>query len=183
MIKKSLPFWGMVSAVGVSLIALFLSYAPQPQRMAPASGLRVVKSRPAQTVVVDVEGAIEKPGVYELPKGARLIDALVKAGGLSDSADRAFIAKEMNLATSLTNEEKIYVPTYPAAAGSEGQAYDELVHVNTASKTQLELLPRVGAVTAQKIIDNRPYGSLTDLVTKRVLSPAAFTEIAGLIVL
>lgn len=130
-------------------------------------------------IVVDIEGAVEKPGVYELSRSSRLINALKTAGGLSEYADRFSIAKSLNLAKSLTSEEKIYIPF---KTESESVA-DELINVNTASQTELELLPNVGEVTAGKIIEGRPYLMLEELVSKKAIGPKTLEKIYALITL
>src|SRR3989344_2919842 len=69
-----------------------------------------VESKNEKTIIVDIEGAVIKPGVYVLNSSSRLQDALIKAGGFSDKADRKEIALNMNLASQLTDGSKIYIP-------------------------------------------------------------------------
>ena len=61
-------------------------------------------------VIVDVEGAVIKPGVYKLASDSRIVDALAKAGGMSEEADRVYVEKSMNLAAKVSDGLKIYVP-------------------------------------------------------------------------
>jgi competence protein ComEA len=137
-----------------------------------------------QTIVVDVEGAIEKPGVYELPAESRLLNALQKAGGLSTGADRYVIAKNFNLAKKLSDEEKVYLPFLEERDQNVlGVSQGGLTNLNTASLSQLELLPNIGPVRAQKIIDNRPYQQLEELVSKKVLGESTYTKLAELVCL
>ena len=74
--------------------------------------VEIVKNEP-QTgeIVVDVAGAVEKPGVYTLPSGSRIGEALVVAGGLSAQADREWVARTVNLAAELEDGAKIYIPS------------------------------------------------------------------------
>ncbi len=109
-------------------------------------------------VKVEIKGEILKPGVYSMNSGSRLEDLIEKAGGLTEKADKN---KLPSLAKKLKDEECIIIPdkTNPTAAvpalnansGSEG----DLININTAEKEDLEKIPGVGPVTAQKIIDYR----------------------------
>lgn len=136
-------------------------------------------------IMVDIEGAVEKPGVYSLPFGSRLKDGLIMAGGLSSLADREKIAKGMNLAARLTDGAKVYFPkqgeTTSIANTSggivSGADSDTLININEASEAQLDTLPGIGPVTAQKIISARPYTSIDELVSKKAVSRSVFDKI------
>lgn len=133
-------------------------------------------------IVVDIEGAVEKPGVYELPNRSRLLTALKKAGGLSVGADRYLIAKNFNLAKKLSDEEKIYLPFLEERDQNIlGVYHSTLTNINTASISQLELLPGIGPARAQKIIDNRPYQQLEELITKKILGEGTYAKLVELI--
>lgn len=138
-----------------------------------------------QQITVDVEGAILKPGVYQLDTGSRVQDALIASGGLSEDADRSVIAQTINLAQPLTDGVKIYFPrtgeTAPAS-GSSGAlgvagASTTVVNVNSATESDLEALPGIGPVTAGKIIAGRPYESVDDLLQKKVLGASTFAKV------
>lgn len=124
-------------------------------------------------VVVDVSGQVERPGVYRLSSGSRIGEALEAAGGLTQDADQEYITKNINLAEKLIDGGKIYIP----AANETGKVEEvvgskvlgtttQLVKLNSASIDELESLIGVGQVRAKAIIDNRPYQSLEELVTK-----------------
>lgn len=141
----------------------------------------------SKTLTVDVEGAVEKPGVYDLPSDARVQDALIAAGGMSDVADREKVAKGLNLAAKLVDGGKVYIPQMGEEAlasngsvsvvlGAETSASGSL-NINTASASDLDKLSGVGQVTAEKIISNRPYGSIEELVSKKVVSKKVFDSI------
>lgn len=138
-----------------------------------------------KTILVDVEGAVVKPGVYKLPQNSRIQDAFVAAGGLDASADRKHIAKNFNLAIKLTDGAKIYVPFVGEAvsggqvlnASSEGIIVGNLININTSSQSQLEALPGIGPVTAGKIIAERPYGSIQELLDKKIVGSKVFGQI------
>lgn len=132
-------------------------------------------------IAADIEGAVVKPGVYQLPQGSRLKDLLVIAGGLSSDADRVWVSKNLNLAQKISDESKIFIPkegeggSATSSSGSTNQS--GLININSASSSELESLPRIGVVTAGKIIDNRPYSSIEDLKTKEIVSDSVFEEI------
>ncbi|HEX6390439.1 MAG TPA: ComEA family DNA-binding protein [Solirubrobacteraceae bacterium] len=120
-------------------------------------------------VVVHVVGAVRRPGLYELPAGSRVADALEHAGGAAPAADVALV----NLAAPLADGQQVVVPSRaaagsesPGAAGESGSGGGP-VHLNTASVAELDELPGVGPVTAQKIVDHREqhgvFSSVEDL--------------------
>lgn len=129
-------------------------------------------------VVVDVEGAVIKPGVYSLSSKSRTVDALAAAGGLSEDADRDYVEKNINLAKKVSDGLKIYIPrvgeqVLSVASDKNGP----VMNINSASSSELESLAGVGAVTAQKIIDGRPYSDIEDLLVKKIVSKSTFNKI------
>jgi len=131
----------------------------------------------AAIVTVDVEGAVLHPGVYTLPVDSRVEDAITAAGGLESDADEELFAKTMNRAMKLVDGGKIYVPSLSSSGIGSAGSVSNLVSVNTASQSELDTLPGVGPVTAQKIIDNRPYQTLGELVSKKAVGTALFEKI------
>lgn len=131
------------------------------------------------TITVDVAGSVVNTGVYTLPSGSRMQDALIAAGGLSASADREWVGKVLNLAAKLTDGQKIYIPTKNQnyAEVTDGSSNSSSVNINTASQVQLEKLPGIGPVTAQKIIDRRPYSDVSELLSKKVVGKKVFEQI------
>jgi competence protein ComEA len=133
-----------------------------------------------KTIFVDVQGAVIHPGMYELASDSRLQDVLSKTGGLSANADREYVARSMNLAERLEDGRKIYVPSIgESTTGETGTTgiTGSQVNINSASQTTLETLKGVGPVTAQKIIDNRPYGSIEELLDKKIVGSKVFENI------
>ncbi len=143
-------------------------------------------------LVVDVQGAVVNPGVYQLESDSRIHDALIKAGGLSEDADREWVSKHLNLAAKVPDGVKVYVPKAGETTdlknvhavgqagftvGSGSVDTSGLININTATSQQLESLPGVGKVTAQKIIDARPYNALEDLLNNKVVGKAVFEKI------
>jgi competence protein ComEA len=119
----------------------------------------------AGSVVVDVAGKVRRPGVATLPAGSRVVDAIRQAGGARPGVDLS----SLNLARVLVDGEQILVGVAPApgvaasASSQPGASSDgALVNLNTATLEQLDSLPGVGPVTAQKILDWRTaHGSFT----------------------
>ena len=138
-----------------------------------------------EMVWVDVSGAVEKPGVYELGKGSRIKDALVMAGGLSEDADREYLEKIINMAEEVEDGQKIYIPRQGKGTGDGdrvlGSTSDKVgtgtIDINTASASELDTLWGVGPVRAQAIIDNRPFSKVEELLEKGVLPENVYEEI------
>lgn len=134
-------------------------------------------------ITIDVEGAVNNPGVYELPQASRVEDAISKAGGLAASADIEAISQTINRAAKLVDGAKLYFPK----AGVQGAQFGEsvigstvsTVNINTASSEELEKLSGVGPATAKKIIENRPYQTLEEVVGKKALGQSLFEKLKG----
>jgi len=145
-------------------------------------------TRSRALLYVDVSGAVRRPGLYRLPDGARVNDALVKAGGATGKADLTLI----NRAATLTDGQQVLVPlkvsatAAPAPAGSSGTPTGTPVHLNSATLEQLDALPGVGPATAQRIIDyrtaNGSFKSVDELDAVSGIGPAKLAELRDLVV-
>lgn len=127
-------------------------------------------------VVVHVVGAVATPGVVRLPAGARVLDALAAAGGSTPDADLSAV----NLARELEDGEQVAVPRpgeVPAASGASATDDGALVDVNTATPAQLDALPGVGPVLAQRIVDGRPYRTVEDLDGVEGIGPSLLDKL------
>lgn len=135
-------------------------------------------------VVIEVSGAVETPGVYRLSTNARVEDALIAAGGISADADRDWMEKTLNRAAKIIDGQKIYIPRineqisgasasnmggYQSASSTGGSDYSKTVNINIASQKELESLWGIGPVTAQNIVEQRPYSSVEELLNKKIL--------------
>jgi len=141
---------------------------------------------------VDVEGAVMKPGVYNLPGKSRIQDALIAAGGLSSDADREWVARVLNRAALLTDGAKIFIPQ---AVNNKEQltnnkqqitnntlgAQNNLININSGSSAELDTLPGVGPANAEKIISGRPYGSVEELKSKKIVNSSVYDKIKDLV--
>lgn len=131
---------------------------------------------PSSKIVVDVGGAVVQPGVYELTVEARIKDAVNAAGGLTQDAD----STRINLASKITDGQKVYIAKVGEVQGvATGVAGDVsgLININTATAVELDKLPGIGPVTADKIISLRPYATLEDLLNKKAVSASVFEKI------
>ena len=177
------------SAVGQQPALLVTS--PLPTGSAAASTPAVPSA-----IVVDVAGAVVRPGLVELSTGARIGEAIAAAGGYASDADLE-AAAAINLARVLADGEQVRVPrigegssavasappTGAGTAGDPGGGGGGLVDLNTATPEQLEALPGIGAVTVQKIVaarQERPFASLEDAVQRGVIHRGQLEDIREL---
>ena len=174
----------------VALAALVFVLRHHGGTGATAAPLRVAPIRPAapttpRLIVVDVAGAVARPGLYRLPRGARVADAVARAGGLTRRAERSAV----NLAAPLADGQQVLVAPRGAsgAAGSAGGGGTSgPVSLNAATAEQLDTLPGIGPVTAQKIIQYRqehgPFTSVEGLDAIPGIGPARLENLKGLVV-
>ena len=110
-------------------------------------------------ITVDVKGAVKSPGIYDLPVGSRVNDAVQKAGGLTEQAD----SKSLNLAQKVSDEALVYVPTkgeetasqQTASGTASSTSKEKKVNLNKASLEELKQVKGLGGKRAQDIIDHR----------------------------
>lgn len=153
---------------------------------------QAVTLRPVPTdapIVVHITGAVPRPGVYALPQGARVQDAISAAGGFLADADKTGI----NLARLIEDGEKLDIPlaegsslvVEPVSVPTESAASTELIDINNASQSELETLPGIGPTTAQKIIDyreeNGPFQMTEDIMNVSGIGPGTYERIKDLI--
>jgi competence protein ComEA len=145
-------------------------------------------------VMIDVRGAVKKPGVYELDNGSRLGEAVTVAGGYSDEADIDWVDLNLNMARELSDGEKILIPrkneddhlrgvsTNDSSNGVIGKS-QMFVNLNTASQSELETLPGIGPSFAQRIIDYRQdnggFRSIEEVQAVSGIGEKTFQKIKG----
>ena len=142
---------------------------------------------PTPTVLVHVLGAVQDPGVVELPQGSRVADAINRAGGLTASADPG----ELNLAATVVDGSQVLIGTRgkprgevrnEAGGGAGAPGQSATLSLNTATLEQLDALPGVGPVTAQKILDWRKlhgrFSAVTELQEVDGIGPKTYADIA-----
>lgn len=150
-----------------------------------ASADSTVAPTTAHLLIVDVEGAVLRPGIIQLPAGSRVADAVAAAGGYGPDADLKAAAAQVNLAALVRDGQQIVVPGLGVpAASAGGGTIGGLVNLNSASSSALDALPGIGPVTVQKIVAARtekPFGSVDELVTRKVLTKAQLDKIRDLV--
>jgi competence protein ComEA len=138
-------------------------------------------------LLVDVSGAVRRPGVYKLPAGSRINDAILKAGGETKKADPTLV----NRAAPLTDGQQVLVPEKVLAAAAAASpagatAAAAPIHLNSATLEQLDELPGVGPATAQRILDyrtaNGPFKTVDELDSVSGIGPAKLAELRDLVV-
>jgi competence protein ComEA len=180
----TVPLVALLALAGSRIAATGTSQGPR--RSAP---LAVVDASPAAAprVVVYVVGAVRRSGIYRLREGARVADALERAGGPAPKADLTAV----NLAAPIVDGQQIVVPSRPpagappTAAGAGGvPGAGAKVSLSSATVDQLDELPGVGPVTAQKIVDWRashPLRSVDDLDAIPGIGPARIEQLRELV--
>ena len=137
-------------------------------------------------IYVQVAGAVENPGVYELANGSRVYLALEAAGGLLSSADDS----DINQASILEDGQKIYVytaqeRTEEAILEAEAEASDGLININKASEAELTTLPGIGQSKAKQIVEyrqsNGDFSSIEDIKNVSGIGDGIFNQINSLI--
>jgi competence protein ComEA len=186
---------GLVALLAVTLGGAGLWYVrslPRPVEVAAvpsggtASAPASASPSPEVVVLVDVAGWVRRPGVYEFTEGARVIDAIDAAGGARSGA----VLEALNLAAPLTDGTQILVPRegqegVAPAPVTGGAVAGGLVNVNSAIATELEELPGIGEVIAQRIIDyrteNGPFATVDELVDVSGIGDAILESIRELV--
>ena len=133
-------------------------------------------------IIVEISGEVQNPGVYKLPAGSRIDDLLIASGGLSGSADRDLVAKNINRAAKLLDGQKIYIPKVGQTQGisvsqNAGGSTTGLININSADTKTLDALSGIGPVYAQNIIEHRPYSNTSELVSKGAIPNNVYEKI------
>ena len=167
----------------------------------------------AGDLVVDVQGAVLRPGVHHLHAGSRVADAIAAAGGYGPRVDADRAGRELNLAAQLHDGDRVLVPSRDdppgsgvggsaggsgggsgggstgggggsGGSGGSGGGPGALVDLNHATASELDALPGVGPVTAQKIIaarDEQPFATIEAVRDRKVIGAAAFDKLKDLV--
>lgn len=184
---------GAALVVGAIAVVVAVSGTGAGTVAGPETGLGAVGSHlpegVAGEIVVDVAGAVIDPGVYRLPSGSRVGEAIDAAGGYSPRVDAARVSAELNLAATLPDGAQVRVPSRdetpaPVGAGGSSGAGGGLINLNTASQTELESLPGIGPVTAGKIIASRttaPFATIEELRERGLVYEKTFEDLRALV--
>jgi competence protein ComEA len=167
--------------------------APAPLRVAPVTAARAASpATAARLLVVDVVGAVRRPGLVRLAEGSRVADAIAHAGGLGRGAERAGV----NFAAPVSDGQQVVVPQRGAAVaagaggggggGGAASASTGPVSLSSATAEQLDALPGVGPVTAEKIVAYRQqhgaFRSVDELDAISGIGPSRIADLRGLVV-
>ena len=172
----------------LAVLSLAGRLAFKNESQAPAAAPVSLRAEPAHArkVVVHVVGHVFKPGLYSLPEGSRVDDAISTAGGPKPKAALELV----NLAAPVADGQQIVVPSrrdaaVAAAGGTGSSALGGRVHLNSATLEQLDELPGIGPITAQKILDYRAehgaFGSVDELDAVSGIGPATLAELRDLV--
>jgi competence protein ComEA len=181
--RHELVAYAALAVVVVLLGARYLRSSAPPQAAAAPASHAVSVAPGGRSAVVDVAGAVHRPGVYELEAGARVLDAVRRAGGARHGANLAAI----NLAARLADGQQIVVParvapaSSPTAAAGDPATPSVPVSLGSATLAQLETLDGVGPATAQKIVAYRTqhggFRSIDDLANVPGIGPKKLAAI------
>ena len=188
----------VVAAAGAGWWALRAPDPPPIESVLPVAGT-VTVATPAPTtttpgpLVIHVDGEVVRPGVHELDDGARVVDAVAAAGGLTDEADR----ERINLAARVSDGERLWIPAIgeiePAvvagsssgggAVGASGD-FSEPININQANEARLQELPGIGPALAAAIVEHRtdhgPFHSVDELLDVAGIGPTKLAQLRDL---
>ena len=163
----------------------FLLHSKAPAVPPPVRVAAPARTTAAATIFVNVVGAVRRPGLYRLRDGSRVANAVARAGGVTRHAQLELV----NLAALVADGEQVVVPRRGASAvggvSGAGAVASGPVHLNGATLEQLDALPGIGPVTAQKILSYRQehgaFGSVDELDAVPGIGPARLEQLRELV--
>ncbi|CAB4866900.1 MAG: competence protein ComEA [Actinobacteria bacterium] len=172
---------GVVAVASLVLVAVNRPEPPTGEFSVSAD--ETVNEVTQQFLYVHVVGEVQSPGMYQLPIGARLVDAVFAAGGLTEEADNASV----NLARELTDGEQIIVFSISQEGEAAGTTSSGLVSLNRAGDKELEELPGIGPALAARIIAwreaNGGFKSVQDLLKVSGIGESLLSGVIDLVTL
>ncbi|MEZ0480530.1 helix-hairpin-helix domain-containing protein [Planococcus sp. SSTMD024] len=183
-----------IAAVLALLYFFLLHEPPEATRLDELTSETITQAPPPETdpavptsVMIDVKGAVKNEGLYELPAGSRINDAIEAAGGFLPEAD----SRSINLAVIVLDESSVYVPKQgeesveQVAAVPAGSAEPGLINLNTASEDELTELPGIGPAKAAAIVahrtENGPFKSTEQLTDVTGIGEKSFEQLKELV--
>lgn len=209
--RPSVATWRRIMPMLVAIIGLILMttgiYVNRSKTMQKGSGVNGDNSASLvsgsefsrKIVMVDISGAVERPGIIKTNNDSRIQDVLISAGGLSAKADRIYISKNINLAQRVFDGMKLYFPLEGEVSRQNGDVVkltagnnraseagvafgaERLINLNSATTQELDRLPGVGPVTVSKIIAGRPYQNISDLINYKIVGKSLYEKIKDLV--
>jgi competence protein ComEA len=198
--SSHLALVGLLTALGVGALALVFAlgqsgdgsvFGPSVSNAAFGSG---APDPTGGQVVVDVAGAVVRPGVYHLAIGSRVADAIAAAGGFGPRVDADAVGVGLNLAAPLKDGQQVRVPSRDDSGPSPGSGGtsrsggsgggSKLVDLNSATAAELDALPGIGPVTAGKIVAARtqaPFKTVDELRSRGLVGQKTFDQIKALL--
>jgi len=173
--------WPVSLGVLIGLLAAGLIFLVSTSPRGEA--IRILPPPSPPPLVVQVSGAVVRPGVYSLPQGSRVQDAIDAAGGASTGAGLG----ALNLAALLQDGERVDVPLpgAPPPAGGSTSPASGLININTATQADLESLPEIGPTLAQRILEYRqahgPFAAIEAIQDVEGIGQGVFEKIKALI--
>ena len=204
--RASIPLPAIAAAAGavvLAFVALLLAFGSGTGELVVAGGEPVpaasggiaVAASGGSELVVEIVGAVRRPGVYRLAQDSRIGDLVDAAGGYNAQVDVDRASRDLNLAAALADGDQVRVPSRGDAIAAEppGATGDvppaggpaDLIDINIATSAELEELPGVGPATAAKIIaarEEQPFASVEELRSRGVLGEKTFEKVSPLVV-
>ncbi len=186
--KHKMWYLGFVCIVVAFFGALIYILVSTPRR---GKSIQLEPIPSPAPITVYVVGAVNSPGIYNLPQGSRVNDAVFAAGGLTDQVDLA----KINLASIINDGEKVLIPTMVRKSGVSTTADETSIisdgqyplDINTASSIDLQKLPGIGPQKAVDIIrfreENGPFKEVSDLLNVPGIGEALLEQIINLIII
>lgn len=172
--RRQLAIFAALAAVAG--LAYWWMSAPSSIATVP---VRIASAAPtaSSSIFVDVQGAVRRPGVFRLPQGSRVFDAIRAAGGVQRGHRPG-----VNQARPLVDGEQLLIGAETAAAAARSASHDARVDINRADATQLDALPGIGPVLATRIVSHReahgPFRTLRDLLQVPGIGDAKYADLA-----
>lgn len=178
---------GLIFSIGSSYSA-YQVWSYQPLTLIPnntqVSSLAASGSSGLKKNLVEISGAVTRPGVYEVSDGSRWQEVLLMANGFSDSADKRFVHQELNLAEKVKDQAKLYIPfasdsAILAATGKEirSTSSSSVLNVNTVSGDVWDEIEGIGEAKVKSILAGMPYTDKKDFLDRSGISPAVYSHI------